>query len=83
LRVALGLSNYQCEIIHGRLPGKLLAPLFPLRVMRDDFPEQHAQPAPWLFSMLDKVDGAWALRSLVAWASLRSADSPDMYGAVR
>jgi hypothetical protein len=34
--------------------------------MRDDLPEQQAHPAPWLFFVLDNVDGAWALRSLVA-----------------
>jgi hypothetical protein len=36
----------QCEIIHGRLPGKLLAPFLPRLVRRMDLPVQQVQPAP-------------------------------------
>jgi hypothetical protein len=59
------IIDRQCEIIHGLLPGKLLAPFLPRLVRRIDLPLQQAQPAPWLFTC-DNVCGAWALRSLVA-----------------
>ena len=34
----------QCEIIHGRLPGKLFAPFLPRAVKREARPEQYEQP---------------------------------------
>ena len=59
-------QTHQCEIIQGRLFGKLLEPSLLRRVILDDAPEQQVQPAPWFFFMLDRVIGALALRSLVA-----------------
>jgi hypothetical protein len=38
-----------------------------------DFPLQQLQPAPWFALVCDNVDGACALRSLVACAKRRSA----------
>ena len=69
---------FQCDIIQGRLVGKLLLPSLLRRVRRDDLPEQQEQPAPWPLPRLADVAGACALRSLVAWASRRSADRPDI-----
>src|SRR5258705_4018748 len=63
----------QCEIIQGRLPGKLLAAFLPRLLRRMDLPEQQEQPAPWLAFICDSACGAWALRSLVACAKRRSA----------
>ena len=73
----------QCEIIQGRLPGKLLVPPFPRLTLREDNPPQHEQPAPCLALMSASCCGAWALRSFVACASRRSVDMQEKYGAVR
>lgn len=75
--------NSQCEIIQGRLAGKLFEPSLPRLVIRDDFPEQQAHPAPW--EVLDEASarGACALRSLVAWASRLAVGIVEKYGAVR
>jgi hypothetical protein len=58
----------QCEIIQGRLAGKLLEPSLLRLAMRDDFPEQQAHPAPCEDLSDESERGAWALRSLAAWA---------------
>jgi DNA-binding CsgD family transcriptional regulator len=43
----------QCEIIHGRLSGKLLAPSRPRRTVRLFFGAQQPQPGPWRRSIFD------------------------------
>src|SRR5712675_1676296 len=73
MRPIRGSAQPQCEIIQGRFPGKLLAPFLPRLVRRMDLPVQQEQPAPWLAFICDSSCGAWALRSLVACASRRSA----------
>jgi hypothetical protein len=63
------VARPQCEIIQGRLVGKHLEPSSARLLMRDDFPEQQAHPAPWEFLKEASVCGVCTLRSLVAWAS--------------
>jgi hypothetical protein len=76
-------STPQCEIIQGRLVGKLFVPPLPRFTIRDVDGEQHEQPARWLPFIDDSVRGAFALRSLVAWASRNSAEVFTQRGAVR
>jgi hypothetical protein len=78
----------QWESIHGRRAGKPLTPVRPeapraVLSGRSDFPEQQPQSLPCVRFMSDNARGDDALRSLVACASLRSADIAAKYGAVR
>ena len=72
-----GMARRQWEIIHGRLLGKLLDPLFPLLTRRDIFPEQQAQPPPCDPLSEDSVRGELALRSLVSCASRVCAETVE------
>jgi hypothetical protein len=51
----------------------MFLPLLPRLLARIDFPLQQRQPAPCLALAWDSVEGACALRSLVACAKRRSA----------
>lgn len=72
----------QCEIIQGRLVGKLLAPFLPRAVNLEGRLEQHAQPVGCAALYSASALGACALRSLVACARRRSGDIVAQYGAV-
>jgi hypothetical protein len=71
------MARRQWEIIHGRLLGKLLDPLFPLLTRRDIFPEQQAQPPPCDPLSEDSVRGELALRSLVSCAARVCAETVE------
>jgi hypothetical protein len=73
----------QCEIIQGRELGKLLAPVLLRLTFRVEFGEQQLQPAPCFLPSFDNCCGACALRSLVAYASRRSAGIIARKGAVK
>jgi hypothetical protein len=84
------LARTQCEIIQGRLVGKLFEPSFPRLVKRENFllpPEQQLHPLPCrsACSALNSADvrGACAFFSFAAWATRRSEDRPEKCGAVR
>jgi hypothetical protein len=75
-------SRTQCEIIHGRLAGKLFAPSLPRLTRREDRPEQHVHPAPCAPRDEDSVRGLSALRSLIACALRVWAETAEQRGAV-
>jgi hypothetical protein len=82
LRVPRNQVQTQCEIIHGRLAGKLLVPPLPRLTRREDRPEQHVQPAPCDARVADSVRGVSALRSLIACAFRCCEDTAEQCGAV-
>jgi hypothetical protein len=70
---------FQCEIIHGRLEGKLFEPSGRWSVLRDFFdpPPQHPQLGPCELRF-----GVSAERSLVSWARRTAPETPDTWGTV-
>src|ERR1700733_8868765 len=74
---------HQWLIIHGRAVGKLFAPLRVFLTSREGLVEQQPQPGPCDALYWSTVFGAWALRSLVAWALRLSEDMQKKFGAVR
>jgi hypothetical protein len=75
-----GAITRQCEIIHGRLVGKLFDPSGRRSVFDPTLlpPEQHPQPGPCVDARL----GLSALRSLVSNAWRRSELMPARRGAL-
>jgi hypothetical protein len=74
---------HQWLIIHGRAVGKIFAPLLVFLTSRDGLVEQHPQPGPCDALYSATVLGAFALRSLVAYAFRRSAGMQRKLGALR
>jgi hypothetical protein len=74
---------HQWLIIHGRAVGKLLAPFLVLLTSRDGLAEQHPQPGLCDALYSPTVLGAFALRSLVAYAFRLSAGMQKKLGALK
>jgi hypothetical protein len=73
----------QWLIIHGRAVGKLFAPLLVRLIGREGLVEQQPQPGPCEALYSATVLGAFAERSLVAWALRLSEGMQKKFGAVR